>query len=282
MRRARFALVAILAMAGFSALAATPEDVYWTARTQAMAQLKALADKKASPDKINEVERAALKDLQRRLIAMVGTVSVQGYSDGPKSHLTALSDSPDFGQLDGVSFYRRDGIGGELVVTTEALLRLWLQEASSGHPGWRRAGFAALKSDAFYGEALNAEDGYLGIADLELRPPPGATFAAAKLGRWGLHTDTIPSPVLIVTVSAGGRVFIAVSQPETRIDDIPACRTPAADADPSMTDAFGPLGGGPELEAWRNCERRNLPTAPSYADLMRETRQIADRLAHAN
>jgi hypothetical protein len=264
-----------------SALAATPEDAYWAERAQAMAQLKALADKKADPDKIGEIERAALAHLQRQLIAMVGPVNVRGYSDPPESHLTALSDSPEFGELDGVTFHRRDvSAPGELVVTTEALLRLWLQDASRAHPGWQRARFA-LKSDAFYGEALNAEDGYEGVAELELTPPPaGAAFAAAKLGRWGLHTDTIQGPVLIVTVVAGGRVFIATSGPATTIDDVPACRTLARRGDSIRAGAFGPYGG-PQFEAWRDCVRHNLRSAPIYADLTREARRVADRLAKA-
>jgi hypothetical protein len=278
-RLAPLCLAAILATLGFSALAAAPEEAYWTERAQAIARLAALADAKAKPEKIRKVEDAALEKLQRRVIAMVGVVGVEGYSDLPKSHVTALGENPEFGLLDGVSFAALGDAGGELVVTTEALLRMWLREGSNAHPEWKRAGFAALRSDAFLGDALDIEDGFLGVVDLGLAPPPGAIFAAAELGRWGPHVDSIPRPVLIVTVVAGRRVFIAVSRPATKIDDIPACRRQAGD--PAEADAFGPFEG-PEFEAWRNCERRNFAGAPFHADLLREARRITDRLAHAN
>jgi hypothetical protein len=64
--------------------------------------------------------------------------------------------------------------------------------------------------------------------------------------------------------------------------ELPACRIKTPDANPIMADAFGPIREPEVVEAWRDCERRRLPTASIYADLTREAQQIADRLAHAN
>jgi hypothetical protein len=91
------AFVAISISFAVAALAAAPEDGYWAARERALAQLKALADAKADPLEIRKIERAALAVLQRNVIDIVGPVDVEGFAKRPKSHLAALTESPDYG-----------------------------------------------------------------------------------------------------------------------------------------------------------------------------------------
>jgi hypothetical protein len=314
------AFVAILVAFIVPALAASPEDAYWALRQRAIKRLEYHGDEKPENQAYNNLETAALADLRRRVIAIVGPLRVEGFSDDPGSHVGALSTSPDQGLLDGVEFVAKGDRGGELVVTTQLLLQHWLADwppnvetgsPKINRPTWARANEMALKSDDFYTWALNPEDGFNGVADIALPTPAGASLAIAKLGRWGPHTDSLVSPLLIVTVVKGHRVLIVAIPPATNVPEIAACAAKAACADeasaqkpPASDEAWEPLiaacaaqaaspgvtqsspygwgpFSGPSFQAWRICEREGLPTEPYFARLKREAKEISERLARA-
>ncbi len=272
----RTLLLVALATFAVDASADTLADAYWSVRERATARLAALAHADAKPAKIRAVEDAALRELERRVIAMVGPVAVEGYATLPTSHVVALAEGPDFGLLDGVSFAALGARGGELLVTTETLLDHWLK-TNGPKAAALLGGLAALRSDAFYSDAFNPENGVDIVADLALKAPPGASLIVAKFGRFGWATDTPPHALLIVSVVRDGKIFVAVSPPKTKISDIAACPYHKLSDDP---DEFGPYPGD-DFEAWRTCERRNLSSALFYVDLRREAQQLAERLAPA-
>jgi hypothetical protein len=223
-----------------------------------MARLEALTRESADPAVIREVEGAALEALRRQLVEIVGPVKVEGFSTSPRNHVAALADSRSFGQLDGLEF-AADKPGGALVVTTRALLRLWMAQRPSS-----KAAGAAMATDQVYGEALHPHESFEGVADIALPRPQGVAFAAAKLGRWGAPGETSAPAALIVTVMKGERVFVVDTVPTTALLELSACAGLAGDQ-----------------QAWRSCERRGLPKEPYFADLKREAREISERLAGA-
>ena len=126
------------------------------------------------------------------------------------------------------------------MVTTQLLLQHWLADwppnveigsPKINRPTWARADEMALKSDDFYTWALNPEDGFNGVVDIALPTPAGASLAVAKLGRWGPHTDSLVSPLLIVTVVKGRWVLIVAIPQQTNIPEIAACAAKAACTD---------------------------------------------------
>jgi hypothetical protein len=279
MTRGFAVLVALVAFLSAAAGAVSLTESYWEARERSIARLGELVAANAAPERIRKVEEKALDELLRRVIALVGAVYVEGYAEVAHNHVSALTVSPDFGVLDGVVFSAPGHQGGGVVVTTEPLLALWLRETTKAHPAplWADAPAAALKSDAFYAAALNPETGFDGVLDLDVALPPGATFAAAKLGRWGPATDSQTRPLLLVAVIAAGRVFIAAT-PSTRALAPPACKPRGGS---ELAEAFGPIDSEAFAE-WRDCERRWLRTAPAAAELRHDAQELAGRLARAN
>jgi hypothetical protein len=308
------AFVAILAAFTVPALATSPEDAYWAVRQRAIKRLEYHGEEKPENQAYKDIETAALADLRRRVIAIVGPLKVEGFSDDPGGHVGALSTSPDQGLLDGVEFLVNGDRGGGLVVTTQLLLRHWLADWDSlkiNRPPWARAGGMALKADEFYSWALNPEDGFNGVADIALPTPAAASLAVAKLGRWGPHTDSLVTPLLVVTVVKGRWVLIAAIPPATKIPEIAACAAKAVCADkaaakdpPPSDEAWEPLiaacatqgaspgvaqsspygwgpFSGPPFQAWRICERQGLPAEPYFAQLKHEAQEISERLARA-
>ena len=273
MRLCAFVAIGLCVAAG--ALAAAPEAEYGRAKLEAEARLAALARVKADPAVIREVEDVALKALARKVSQIVGPVEMAGVSAPGRSHVDALTDSPEFGKLDGVLFSRGDD-GGEVLVTTKALFKAWLAERKHARPAKEAPHELPLEADDVYGEAFEPDNGFSGVLDLTLPRPGDAAFAHAKLGRFGPGTDSLPRATLIVTVVKGERVFISLAPPRAKTPDLPACSALAAT--PSSDGGWGPFAG-PDYEAWRSCMRRRLPEQPYYKQLKSEAQAIAARLA---
>ena len=146
MRLAAFAVILLASVV--SAHAISPEDEYWSVRQHAIKRLQYEGDEKPDDQAYRDFENAALADLDRRIIRIVGPVKVEGFSDKPRAHVDALSTSPDYGLLDGVEFRANGDRGGTLVVTTKTLLQKWLADWPDSHrPPWGRGNRSRFKSE---------------------------------------------------------------------------------------------------------------------------------------
>lgn len=292
-------LVAILALVA-AAYAASPEQSYFAARDKAVAQMKTLADRQASDARIIATQNAALADLQKRLLALVGPSSVKGFSREPKINLETLSDEPGFGMLDGLA-YTPTGPGQEgsrLVVTTKSLLEAWLKaRAAESDAGLRvPAGLeAALRSDSFYTFAVGSDAAFSRAAEIEVTKPAGAEFAVAALGRWSQDIGPSPLDRLTAAVVKGGRVFVADVEPEAKAPESDACKRlwDAANAEADKISEAYQKGGAKDdalfdkstkmqekgAQDWLDCAGRAARTGPLYDRLRKEAQDLVDRMA---
>ena len=163
-----FAVVAGL-MFGRAAFAQTAaEQRYLATRDAAIVAVKVADDRKEPIVGIDKRMEGALAELQQQLHAIVGPVAVTGVGGEGKLHLDTLSQGDvGFGALDALDFASADG-KVTVTVTTVNLLRHWLVD----HKDWWEKNLvnvpqemeAALKSDAFYTQALSQE-----LRDHEIR-----------------------------------------------------------------------------------------------------------------
>jgi hypothetical protein len=198
-----------LILCSAAAFGASPEDSYLDARDRYVAQIANLEKSKASQDAIDAQQMKALADLEKRLRAIIGPVSVKGFPAAGKISLEALSKHElGFGQLDGLMFSTDDD-QTRVLATTNTLLQKWLQVMAADKE-WRlpAAAAAAVKLDTFYTAAIGSDSTFAGGRSLELTKPAGADLVAAKLG--GFTQDSPPPPDhIVLALGKGGKVFIA-------------------------------------------------------------------------
>ena len=133
----------------------------------------------------------------------------------PKGFSGAGTFSPDAlccglgeGMLDGLLFR---GDSGSVLVTTEGLLRLWLQE----HKNWWKDdplatdAKTALQSSAFYTQAISTDAAVTLFGPLPIRAPAGATLAVAGLATQCNGSCSLPLYIAAAVIK-GGRVYIAL------------------------------------------------------------------------
>src|SRR5262249_22680549 len=150
-------LAAVLIAMPLAASAASPEDAYVAARDAYTKTLQKLDTPNPNPavasdDKFLKAQDAARADLEKQLRAIVGPVSVKGFTGAGKINLESLIEGyEDYGKLDGMVFAGPDD-KTQLVVTTTGLLGRWLK----AHAKWWNENNvpqrvdAALRSGAFY------------------------------------------------------------------------------------------------------------------------------------
>lgn len=293
---AQFALALFtLALAPTGAFAAASEDAYLAARDAAIARIKKLAAKKDAEDVIGKEQEKALADLQNRLQAIVGDLDVTGYPARGKIAIESLSDDEiGFSVLDALRFSQSDD-GPEAVVTTDALLAKWLSDRAQW---WKKSGTPlpevedALKTDDFYTEALGPDAAFSKNADIPIRKPEGASFAAALLGGWAQDIGPNPAQEIIVALRKDGKVYIA-SETTTRAGKIPACDaiwTEAAGKAEKLAQKYSEGGAKDEklIEEsmalqekgdadYRACFAERAPKEPFFPELLKEAQAIADR-----
>ncbi|HEY6719599.1 MAG TPA: hypothetical protein VI232_24885, partial [Reyranella sp.] len=155
------------------------EQVYFTARDQAIATLE---------QKFNSLEPAATDKFQAEYDRASGAVEAQlrrlmGPVPPPKGFSSAGTMSPQVlccgigaGTLDGALFRNGDDI---VLVTTEGLLRHWLEENSKAYH-FPTDPAAALRSDDFYTPAIAADAAVSIFAPLPIRAPRQCSRCAAR------------------------------------------------------------------------------------------------------
>lgn len=220
------AAVCLTAAVAPRAAAATPEDEYIAARDAAIAALKA-----APAGDIDEAtrkrEEAARDDLTGRLKAIIGPMTVKGLDGPARLNLETLFEGDQgFGTLDGLVFGAVDG-PVQVVVTTDGLLQRWLaahrQWWGDKLPSMPQTLAAAAATDAFYTQAISTDAAVTKFVALPLKKPEQATFAFAALA--ARSQDSVPGKAdeVFVTLSYGGRVYLAYSKASAAIGPIGPC-----------------------------------------------------------
>jgi len=146
-----------------------------SAHAQTAAEQRYLATRDAAIAATKHHIEAALTDMQQQLRAILGAVKVKGVGPEGKLHLDTLSQGDiGFGALDALDYKSADG-KVTATVSTVNLLKRWIAD----HKDWWEKNAvnvpqemaAALKSDAFYTQALSQDTAVMRYADLPLKKP---------------------------------------------------------------------------------------------------------------
>jgi hypothetical protein len=224
----RSALVAaVLALAASPVVAASAEEDYLAARDAAIAGFKALEDQNRVDDAAMKAHDEAVADLERRMRAVLGPVPIKGLPGAGKINFDTLFPSDQgFGTLDGLVFAAADD-KTRVIATTETLFARWLR----GHKGWwgdkianvPQEPAAAIKSDAFYTQAIQTDAAVMRFAELPLARPATAKFLFAMLAARSQDEAPRAPDEIFVTVMQGGRLFVASAPVRRKFAAVPAC-----------------------------------------------------------
>jgi hypothetical protein len=236
------------------ALAASPEEDYFAARDAFIEKFDAISKAgKIDDNQTFKEHDQALDELGRLTQQIVGPVAVKGFAPNGKSNLDSLFKGDDsFGVLDGLLFSSTDD-KAQVVVTTVPLFEHWLRE----HKDWWEPPIAnvpqeitaALKSDAFYTQALRTDAAFSIYAELPVAKPVQSKFAAAMLVARRQDFGLLAPKELLITSVQAPLVFVVSAPAHARIEIMTACQ-----------------------EIWRQAERKAAhPTASAKdADKARE------------
>jgi hypothetical protein len=292
----KFLLAALVLLAPVAAAAASPEEAYFAARDDFVAKFSAIAN--IGEEDLEDHQRAR-NELTGLLRPIVGPVAIRGLLPQGRTNLDSLFKGDEgFGLLDGLLFSSADD-KTHVVVTTDALFDRWLKE----HKDWWGPKVAnvpqdvvpALKSEAFYTQALMTDAAVMKYAELPVTKPANTAFAFAMLVARAQEVGPRPPDELIVSVVRGGRVFVASAPANAKINPMPACRdvwraaerkTAAAhDAyaasepkDDKLLEQATRLEGEGDA-AFRSCYAQRAKRQGSYAVLTKRAQALVDLLA---
>lgn len=294
MRPASLVLPAI--MIGLcAAFAATPEEDYISARDAAIAQIKKIETKNPSAD-TSKMDKKALAELEKRLQAIIGDLSVKPYPSKGKIALDSLSENNvGSGALDALRFAKGDS-GPQVYVTTDGLLIKWLstprdwQTKSTAPPSIE----AALANDEFYSYAISEDAALTKTADLPIAKPAGVTYAVALLGGWAQDIGPNPDQEIIVAIRKNGKVYIA-TEATKKYKPVAACEAVWKEAEKKADAIFKKYqDGGSKDEKifnsytamqakgdsdYRACYAERTPKEAFFPVLVKEAQTLADRFA---
>jgi len=233
----RMVLIVFLLIAAPRAWAQSPEKAYVAARVQMGAVLE---EKSKSADAFDTTKPGggawyaahdqAKSNLEAQLRRVMGPVpSPKGFSGAGTFSPDTLCCGLGVGMLDGILFQSGSG---SVLVTTESLLRLWLQEHKNW---WKNDPLAtdpktALQSSTFYTQAISADAAVTVFARLPIRAPAGATLAVAELATQCNGSCSLPLRIAVAVIK-GGRVYVAL------VDAALPATTPGAAPPLSACDA---------------------------------------------
>ncbi|RTL96987.1 MAG: hypothetical protein EKK31_27650 [Hyphomicrobiales bacterium] len=293
----RLVLTLLIALAGGAAVAASPEDDYIAARDKAIADITAQESANTPIETIDAQNEKALADLQQRLTAILGPLSVKDFPTTGTSNIQSLNASDiGYGMLDGLRYAQNDE-GPSIVASTRGLTERWLKSKSAE----TEADFklptdigAALKLDNFYTQAIGSDAAFSGTLDFPLKKPEGADMAFARLGGWTQDIGPIYEQRVVVSVVKGDRVLIAEAPASPAVPKIAQCDSIWAAADAAAQKAQQADQGSdeessasdPANAAWekgdadyRACMAQRLPDDPSFPALLKQAQDLADGMA---
>lgn len=295
MLRAKVLLAVVLAAVLTPATATTAKDTYIAARDAAIANVKAAADAEpkhpngSDDDKVDALDDQARAGLEKQMRAIIGPVTIEGLDGTSAINLDTLNDGYEgFDQLDGMVYGAPDA-KTRVIVTTDGLLRRWLQR----HKNWADVKLpqdpsVAVKDQDFYSQAVLTDAAVVHYADLPISAPPGAAFAYAMLAA-RTQSDLPPkADQIFVALSQGDRVFIANTREFGAVGPIPACETirndlatKAADAaktgDPKAQEKADALSAQSEVD-FSSCFAANAQQQPSFAAAVTAAQALIGRL----
>lgn len=293
----------LLILLSTAALAAPPEDAYFTARDAAIARMTKLVEvDHAEGEAFRQPYDKEARELTRMLQAIVGPVSVKGFPGPASLNLGSLvSGDQGFATLDGLSFSSPDGRGA-LVASTEPLFRRWVSEHEAD---WEDENLdtskptpdAVLRTAGFYFRALefNSDAAFYEIAELPITAPPTATVATARLGARSQDQTPMAPTSLDVALVVDNRLLIAEVPLKSAIPAVPACSKIVKAAEPKISaadDAYVASGRkdaalGMKLRklrhdtdtAFRACFSDKSKTQKGYLAAIEQARTLAGAMA---
>lgn len=291
MRSALLALPMILL--GLAAAAGTPEEDYIAARDAAIARIKKIEAKTPDAD-ASKIDEKALAELERRLRAIIGDLSVKPYPSKGKIGFDTLSENQvGGGGLDGLRFSKDDG--PQVYVTTDGLAAKWIAKPGDWWTKSRKTPPTideALTVDDFYTYAVGQDAALSKTADLPIVMPAGASFAHALLGGWAQDIGPNPDQEIIVSVRRDGKLYIA-EESAKKYKPISACDAVWKESEKKAEAIFKKYqASGAKDEKvfnsytaeqekgdrdYRACVAERAPKEPYFAALVKEAQEIADR-----
>ncbi|WP_162826810.1 hypothetical protein [Pseudolabrys taiwanensis] len=270
------AAICMTAVVASRVAAATPEDAYIAARDAAIAAMKALPAGD-DDDATRKREEAARTDLTGRLQAIIGPIAIKGLDGQARSNIETLFEGDQgFGTLDGLVFGAVDG-PLQVVVTTEGLLRRWLV----GHRQWwgdkgarmPRSLAAAAATNAFYTQAISTDAAVTKFVALPVMKPDEATFAFAMLA--ARSQDAVPAKAdeVFVTVSYGGRVYLACGKASAAIGPIGVCERIRRE---SQTKSEAEQAK--DERDFLRCFAERAPREPAFGTALKDAQDLIGRL----
>ncbi|MEP9350221.1 hypothetical protein [Xanthobacter sp. KR7-225] len=233
-------LACALLLSAVPAAQAGPAEDYIAARTKATAAVDAAVKAGKSDAQVGKIEDAARKDLETRMVALVGPVRFAGLGKTPQFSPETLrrdelgSDSPD-----GLVFLDESG-ATYVLVSPEPVFADWLKAraADEGAPAALKAGLPAATGDEFfYTLTVGRDAAFSNYAALAPQAGPGEQVDAA-LGLFSQDVaGTTPPDTIVVTRIADGRVTIGSADAMAQAPDMPAC-TAAWTAASAKADAL--------------------------------------------
>ena len=260
-------LLALFLLLAPPACALTPEEAAYIAeRDKAIAALELKWS--------NEGHDRAIAALTPRLRRIVGAPP-KGAGGEPQMTPDGLCCGVGSSKIDGMMY-------GEVVVTTEGLLRHWLNEKPKP-PLDLEAGIdqgSELYSTGIVGDA--AVDVY---ATLPIVQPPGTTRAVAHLAFASQAGSLWPPKDLGVIVWKGDRVFITFRD-VVQVPELPACEAVLAKGMAEARRAWDArkTDDAPRLEAEASaayvaCWNAHVREAAAYPAILRQAQDLADAFA---
>jgi hypothetical protein len=221
-------LATLLAMLSLAAHAASPEENYLAARDAYIAKFNPSKDPAPVSDATAKEEERARADLTKQLRSIVGPLNVKGYAgDGEFAIASLFKGDIGFGTLDGLSFSAPKD--ANLVVTTRGLFARWVRD----HKDWWSPSvanvpsepLAALKTEAFYTQAISADAAVARFAELPVGKPANAEAAYAMLVMRRQDIGPGSPDEILVGVLSGARLYIVSAPASAEIKLMPACET---------------------------------------------------------
>lgn len=214
----------LLLMTTVIAHAATPTEVYLTARDKAIASVA--GDGPAFTQAGEEKENRLLAALEPMIRAVVGPIGLKGFSSRGKANVDTLAGNADFGKLDGLAATSTDG-KARVIVSTVPLLEAW--EKANFPEGLT----PASQPGDFITQAVRNDAHAFVSAVIPVVVHDAGDTASAALFQFaqddvGSH---LPNKVA-VTVVRQGRVFVFVQA--ASVAQIPACKA-VFDSDSKVT-----------------------------------------------
>jgi hypothetical protein len=211
--------------------AATPEQDYVAAREKYIAKFTQLSNDNKFTDDASDDHKRALEALEKQLQRLIGPVALNGFATEGSINLDGLiKDDEGFGMLDALVFPASEGAGeriAKVTITTNSLLDRWIRD----HKDWwgpksnnvPQNVNAALKSEAFYTQAISTDSAVSRYAEIPVTKPAAAKFSYAMLAvRTQTDGPQLPDEIIASVVHAT-RLYIASAPVAATIAPIPAC-----------------------------------------------------------